>query len=221
MTSIVYKQQLKQLPNNFQLLFKGYVNYVSSEEDPIELKWGLFKKYCRIEEDPDSTIKFNNIVSIFNQYSDKYINEFIYVVFKLKYFKNVLSLKDSLDDFNKLFNITEENSCNTDIIHQSSFFNDVLLNEWRIWYLYGKHIGIEWCDNDISKTWTNFNKFWDVKYYKYLNTSISLKMYFYLNHMKELEFEIIFDSPLIKAHYQTFILNYSKYYLEKLSLIHI
>lgn len=204
MSSILYKQQLQQLSNNFKLLFKGYLKYIAVPEDPIEYSWALFKGYCRIKQDSYNKIILNNVISEFNNYSDKYVNEFIYVVFEVNYFKR-LCLEDSLLEFNKLFHITKENTINTDIIHQSSFFNENLLTEWRIWYLYGKILGIEMYNDNINKLWENFNNFWEIKHYHHLHTSLSLKMYYYLNSIKQFEFEIENDSLLIKNHYYSFL----------------
>lgn len=219
MTSILYKKQLKELPHNFKALFKGYLEFIADTEDPIEYSWALFKGYCRIQQDSFDKIILNNIISEFGNYSDKYTQEFIHVIFEVNYFPR-FSLEESLAQFNNIFNITKENTINTDIIHQSSFFNEQLLSEWRIWYLYGDILNIQGYSSDISKLWNNFNNYWEIKHYRQLQTSLSLKMYYYLNSIKQFEFDVGNDSLLMKSHYHSFISQKMYYYASKYAYYH-
>ncbi len=201
----LHRHQLKQLTSNFSKLWDYYLKNLVVEEDPIELKWAYFKKYCGIEQDSDFSIVQSAVLSEFGNRSIEFVNEFIYVVFVLKHFGKTLELKSALKQFNELWQIDSGSDDNVDIIYASSFFDGVLINEWRIVYLYGKQLNIGYYSDNVNTLWNNFHKFWDIQHYHYLNKYVSLKVYQYLNEIKELEYIISKDSMVILNHYSNFI----------------
>ncbi len=210
MTSILCKQELKQIPINFKTLFKGYSIFISDPEDPLEYNWGLFKNFCRFKY-----IGFDGeLVQKIGNYPKSYIDEFVYVIFELKYFGNLVCLKESFEKFDNLFDVSNDNSVNVYITCESSLFSKELLTEWRAWYLYGKTVFAINCQNDIVSKWGSFIKYWDLKNYKYLNMYISYKFYHDLNFIRQFETEISNDSLLIQEHYQNFIFKKIKEYSE-------
>lgn len=210
MTSILCRQELKQLPINFKILFKGYSNFVSDSEEPLEYTWGLFKNFCRF-----NYIGFDGeLVQKIGNYPKSYIDEFVYVTFELMYFGKPLCLKESFEHFDNLFDVSDKNYVNVYITSESSLFSKELLDEWRAWYLYGNVVFAINCKNDIRSKWDSFFKYWDLKNYKYLNMYISYKFYHDLNFIRQFETEIANDSLLIQEHYQKFISKKIKYYSE-------